>query len=296
MLATRLLNVFTAGPYQSMTLPQFRVRLGELFPGGSFLAVGVSFEGQPAGLGTAEIMPDGRQARILSLFISESHRKRGAGTALVAELELQLQKRGCTGAELLYLRDGRSAPAIERILDRRNWGPSYPRMLLCRADRRILETPWIRRYRPADGFSIFPWCELTPQERAEIERRQAVEEWYPETVSPFRDEGHLEPANSLGVRRDGEVVGWLVTHRVAPKMVRYSSLFVRADVRAQNCAVALITEAIRRQEKLRGIDTFGCFTVMVDNPSMMKFTQRLAPYLASIHEGRGSRKSLLPRP
>lgn len=292
----RRLNVFTAAPYEPMTFPYFQPRLKDLSSQGLIVAIGGSCEGRPVALGLAEVSPDGRSGNILSAFVARAHRSRGIGTALLARLEDELRSRGCTELDLAYLTETPATLAIEMILKKRGWTPPQARMLICRADRRIFEAPWIKRRRLPAGFSIFPWCELTPNERNAMQRQQELHPWYPEMLSPFRDEAMQEPENSLGLRRQGQVVGWLITHRISPKMIRYSSLFVRAELRARGCALPLLAEAIDRQARCRGLDSFGSFSVWLDNDPMVRFARRLAPYLLSVRESRGSRKYLLEEP
>ena len=90
-----------------------------------------------------------------------------------------------------------------------------------------------------------------------------------------------------------QVSGWVITHRIAADTVRYTSLFVRKELRTRNCGLLLLTESILRQRDLIGIDSFGVFGVYFDNKSMIRFLKRsMAPYLDSVRETWGSVKIL----
>ena len=72
-------------------------------------------------------------------------------------------------------------------------------------------------------FEIFPWRLLTAQERADVQR---LIERDPLTrrFDPFFEDDQLEPLNSLGLRKAGEIAGWLTTHRIAPDTIRYTGV------------------------------------------------------------------------
>jgi hypothetical protein len=165
-------------------------------------------------------------------------------------------------------------------------------MLLCKSNaERIGKTPWLDRYTLPDEFTIFPWAELTAQERQTIEQRQQVESWYPPVLTPFQEEDRLEPLNSLGLRYQGQVVGWMITHRVAPDTIQYTSLFIQQEFQQLGRTIALIAEAIKRQ--IAGGVPYGIFMIDVENKTMVKFfRRRLQPYMTSLTEARCSRKNL----
>ena len=284
------LNIFTVEGYGSMTFPSFRPLLRALYPQGQVVAIGASWCGQPVGLALARMLPGGN-SEVLSMFVAAPHRGRGVGTALLTSLEQALSERGSVGGELVYMTGKPSTGALERLLRKCGWPPSRTRMLVCKGDKKILEAPWMREYRLPSSFSIFPWREITEEERAALRRSQERERWIPEYLAPFQHEQTMERLNSLGLRYGNQVVGWLITHRVAPDTVRFTSLFVRKDLQKMGRAVPLVVEAINRQGRELGHDSYVIFSVRSDNTPMMRFTKRhFAPYLASMTETRGTSK------
>ena len=120
--------------------------------------------------------------------------------------------------------------------------------LICKTDRRIENAPWPTEIIWPDGFEVFPWVDLTPADEEDMRRRQEEEDgWYPEYLKPFQVERLLEPANSVGLRHEGQVVGWMITHRTAPDTVQYTSLFLDRKVRGQGLALPLVAEAVARR-------------------------------------------------
>lgn len=83
------------------------------------------------------------------------------------------------------------------------------------------EAPWLNKnYRFSPSFTFFPWQEITPEERLNLQKQQETSLWIPDELSPFKHEENLEPLNSLGLRYEGEVVGWVITHRLSPDTIR----------------------------------------------------------------------------
>ncbi len=280
--------------YEPLTFPSIRKQAQARRITEPLVTMAASHQGHFIGLALAEVRPAGDLARVLSLFVAPEHRRRGVGDTLLAHLEHALAREGCTEVMLAYRSDWPSVPAIERLLQRHGWTPPQTRMLICKAStERIVEAPWLDRASLPAGFTLFPWSELTPQEREAIQRRQETEGWYPPVLTPFQEEERLEPLNSVGLRYKGRVVGWMITHRTAPDTIQYTSLFVEPELQGQGRALPLLAEAIRRQVAVGDEVPYGIFQVEAENEVMIKFVNRyLRPYLISLAELRRSRKSL----
>jgi GNAT superfamily N-acetyltransferase len=287
------LNVFTAVNYATMTFPYYQPLLQTLKPGGSIVAIGAATQEQPVGLALAQISPDGDFAKVLSIFVDASHRCTGVGTALLTHLEQVLLQQGCTSANLVYTTGKPTTPALECLLQKCGWSSPELRTFIGKATaKRVMEAPWMHRYSLPSTFTIFPWCQLTPDERIAILRQQEAEEWYPENLSAFAQEENIELLNSLGLRYKGQVVGWMITHRIAPDTIRYTSLFVKKELQQMGRAIPLLAESIKLQYS-SGIP--NCiWMVLSDNAPMLSFMRRrLAPYMNEAVESRGSFKLLL---
>ena len=131
-------------------------------------------------------------------------------------------------------------------------------------------------------------------ERSAMEKSQAASRWAPDILWPFQYEHDLEHCNSLGLRRKGEVVGWIITNRIATKAVRYTSAFIREEYRRPGRTFVLISEAVRRQAEALGYDSIGTFGVRMEQVAMVRLIERkLAPWLRSTIQTRVSQKLLL---
>jgi len=293
MYKLNILKDSTAAKYEKLTFPPFRPMLRNIDSEKSIIAIAASYLEQPVGLALAEIWQNDSSAQVHSIFVEPPHRGAGIGTALLTRLEEELSQRGCTKTELVYMAGKSTTPALEHLLQKCNWAPPEPRMLICKGQvEAVIEAPWMKRYsRLPSSYSIFPWLEITQEERQAIQQQQETQPWIPEDLIPFQYEKHLEPLNSLGLRYQGQVVGWVINHRLSPDTIRYTCSFVRKDLQKMGRIISLYAEAAKLQ--LQAKIFHGIWTVPVAHESMVNFVKhRWDPYLISIAETKGTFKLL----
>lgn len=291
-----ILNNTTAVFYQNLTYPTYRSHLKVLDSHESIVAVGVHLGSQPVGLVLAETSTEQNQkiATILSLFVVPEHRGSGLGKSLLTYMENELIQLGCLQVNVVYVSNS-STPHWEKILQKCNWSSPQIRMLVCSGlIANIKDAAWLKLANTLpSAYTIFPWVELTNQERESIQEQQATSPWYPEILSPWSEEEIIEPLNSLGLRYKDQVVGWMITHRVAEDTIRYTKMFVRKDLQSLGRAISLLAKAIKLQLDTRE-DSKAVFTVFADNTEMIKFVdKRLAPYLTSVRQSWGASSGFL---
>ncbi|MFM6093015.1 MAG: GNAT family N-acetyltransferase [Dolichospermum sp.] len=291
MYSLEILDSSTAKVYEKMTFPLFRPRLQTLDQEGMTVAVGITDLGQPMGLALAQIQPDGVSAEVLSLYVGAERRNTGIGTALLNFLEGVLLKRGCQLLNMVYMTGKATTPALEKLLEKCAWSSPTPRMLICKSDRRVLDAPWLKMYEKLPpSFTIFPWCELTHEERKTIEEQQKSDPWIPEELVPFLHEEGMEALTSFGLRYQGEVIGWLITHRIFPDTIRYTCDWVREDLQKTGCLIALHAKAHKRQAIAK--IPKAIWTVPLHHENMVRFEEYEKEYLTSMEQTKGSFKIL----
>jgi GNAT superfamily N-acetyltransferase len=297
--AVRVLNFLEGVCFTNMTFGTYQPLLLAGPSGGRAVAVGAYHEGKPVALALSEFTGGAGTAEVLSLFCDPAHRRRGLGTALLAATERELAARGCRRATATWSSGAAGAAAVERILRARGWSPPQARMLLCRADEPFLRAPFLRPplfpliERGLGDAEVFPWVRLSAADRASIARRQAESPWIPDDLRPELYEADLEPLTSFGLRVNGDVVGWLLTHRLSPLVVRYTCSFVRRDLAQRGAVLLLYGRAIRDQYAALPKGTQAIWTVPMWHREMVDFVrQRMAPYLTSLSETRGAEKAL----
>lgn len=292
MYVLNLLQDSAAVNFQRLTFPAYQMTLHQLESDPSLVALGASHQEEPVGLALAEIWED-QSANILSLFVEPTHRGKRIGRDLLHHLEAELFERGCNKVQLVYTLGKPTTPVLEKLLETNHWSVPQPRSLICKAHAEtVLQAPWMQKYsRLSSDYSICSWLEVTPQEKQFIQQQQAEIEWIPSNLVPFKHEENLESLNSLALRYQGQIVGWLINHRLAPDTIRYTCSFVRQDLQKMGRIISLYAEAAKRQ--VEADIAYGIWVTPLFHEPMVKFIKnRLAPHMIYLRETRLTYKLL----
>lgn len=266
--------------YDSMTFPRLGKRWQTKLRRGELIGISASIGGNMVGLAIAELLPD-LTAEMISLFVLPACRRRGIGTQLVRLLSKALKQQECVQISVLYKVTRSTTEALEPILKNLGWQSPKLAFLLMQTNReQIAQAPWLDKYPLDNRFTIFPWPELT------ITDRQVLEELdFSSQLSPLDDPQRMEPLNSLGLRYQDKLVGWIVTHRVTNNTIRYSTLFVAEKFQRKARGISLLAEAIQRQID-SSVENYTC-AVAPEYSDFLKFVRRhLQPYLTGMSESR----------
>jgi GNAT superfamily N-acetyltransferase len=269
--------------FAGMTFSAYRQALNEGQATDSVIALGAFSNSQPAGLALAQLGGAKRPATLLSLFCTPALRRRGLGGGLLALMEDELRTRGAPSVACSWSSKLPGAAEFERLLHRRGIkkAPFFHPPIYDRIERAL------------SGSEIIPWSEVTKEERESIRRRQKEKPWIPHDLVPDRLEAGYYPPTSAALRMHGEIVGWVITHRMAPAVIRYTCSFVRRDYARRGGVIMLYRDVIWRQVATLAKGTYGIWTVPYDHAEMADFARRrMGPYLRSLHETHGSEKSL----
>jgi GNAT superfamily N-acetyltransferase len=276
--------------YFGMTFSTHAGVLSHLAPDSPEFAVAATESGQPAGFALARMTPDGQATEVLSLFVTPPRWSRGIGTRLLQGIEQIARERGASLARINYSTQSASTAALERILGRLGWTAPRGLLLLAQLDLGMTSEPWIRQLGIRAPHEVFPWVELTAAERGALE---GIQPDVPAVFRPFPDEAAPDPRTSLGLRLRGEVIGWMLTHQVAPKIVRYTTLYVREPWQRAALTLGLLAESIRRAASSFEPGERAALAVRMDNAPMVRLLQRkFRPHAAAWHETRISEKAL----
>jgi GNAT superfamily N-acetyltransferase len=284
------LNALSGALFRTLTFPAYQYVLQQLRSDGPIVGIGAWVGGHPAGLVLGEAVNG--KATVLSIAVDNAYRNRGIGSALLRAMEKELAARGASTLTLTYVTEKPSTPALVRVLEKCEWPAPEPKHLVCTSDKRMYTAPWMANYTLPPEFEVFPWVELSAADRAALELSQQTEGWIPEGLSPFAYEGSIEPANSLGIRFKGEVVGWLITQPREPDAVCYSCSYMRPDLQKRARLVAVYAEGVRRQVEFT-TKPIGIWIVPFKHKQMANFVlRRMRPWLISLAEFHESRKPI----
>jgi len=270
--------------FKELTYPAYQPWLLRLCEDNSWIAFGLEIKGDPVGLVLARhaMVETKKNAEICSLFVVPEYRQRGIGTALLKSVEEELKGRGCEKVSLGYL-DNPNQIFIEKMLSRCHWEKPAKTALICYGSmKKVKNAPYLKNLEKLSAqlpapFSIFPWSSLTEAEIAAIKTKIETNP-LAKRFDPFIEIEKLESLNSLGLRHENEVVGWMINHRIAPDTIRYTQMYVDPTFQPLSRSLIMLFSALNLQ--IRAIPEIPKATcrVDIDNTPMVNFVRRrLAP-------------------
>jgi GNAT superfamily N-acetyltransferase len=308
MISYQVLQPSQTTAYGSLTFPAYRHLLQPRPPaaggGVGSLALGASLFGRPQGLALAGLPPPGagEDPRLLSLYVQPAARRQGVGTALLEHLQGALGERGYARVTTSYIAGRPSIPFLERALARAGWEPPSIRALNLRFSRdEARRVPWFQKYELGPGFETFPWADLGAAERQRLRRSQEETGWIAKDLEPWRHDAGIEPFLSLGLKRHGEVVGWVLYHAIAADTVRMTCVYVRRDLQRLGKILPVFSESLDRLQRTPYV--WVTAVSRMQHPRMHNFFRRwCGPWASFLEECRETEKRLVaggrgaPRP
>ncbi|HEX5416713.1 MAG TPA: GNAT family N-acetyltransferase, partial [Chloroflexota bacterium] len=180
----------------------------------------------------AERQPETKgEATVRSLYVVPELRGAGLGTRLLELTEAALAGRGVGHASLTYPAGKPTTPALETVLRKREWTEPSPSMLMGECSIAAVPGSPGREIAPLpEGFQVVAWPSVTAQELRAVAASHLARPWIPSTLLPWEWTEGAEPRTSFALRHGGDLVGWLLTHRVDDRTLRYSCGWVREDL------------------------------------------------------------------
>lgn len=212
-----------------------------------FSGVVASSNKHPVGLILSTYDQTGATARIHSCWVHPSHRGRRVGTQLFYKLEKMLKQEGCAQLDGHFRSHWPSVPIIKKLLAGQKWTEPEVDLLMVKGETSKAMRVLLNKETPLpEGYSIFPWTELTEEEKASILHKKQAEDWYPDMLNPFVYEQSINPATSIGLKYQGEVMGWLVSHLISNDTNEFTNIFVDSSHRLFKLTAILMREATLR--------------------------------------------------
>lgn len=284
--------------YDALTEEKFRCCLRLQHPEGILntiqIAIAATCEGEPVGLILASFMPFmHRYADVHTIFVDEKHRHAGIATRLFTSLEQELLAQKCASINMVYPENCPNRHSLEEMLKKLGWSGPNIFSIHFRINALAFAAPWLRSdYKYPALFTEFSWSDLTKEDQHTIEKLQR-QELVTASVSPVVNKDKIEPANSLGLRYKGKLVGWMITHREDENTIRYAALFITREFEKLGPAMKLLCDSIFLHKK-SGI-TWAVFDINIGQSqlSWIKFVKRrLIPYADEVRNMRQMWKEL----
>lgn len=283
--------------WAAMTFPAYRPLLGLLGSvnpetGGRPVARCATHGGRPVGLAIGEIAAgEHPPAELFSVFVDANLRGQGIATQLVEGLEHDLRRHGASSLNAVYMTGKPAIPVIERVFEKRGFPPPEQRKIVVRfTPEEAATTEWYGKARLPAGAEVFSWSEMTAADVEDLKRSHAESPWIDPDLEPWRMSERFDPVSSVGMRKDGQVVGWVINHPIGPKLLCFTTSFMRRDLARRGAIFSLYVQSL---ERLKGAGVTCTFVTSSQYQSMVRFVlRRCAPYISFCGETRGVSKAL----
>jgi GNAT superfamily N-acetyltransferase/SAM-dependent methyltransferase len=259
-----------------MTYPAFRSNLLGTGPNRTSMGVVANSDEGPCGLALAHPAVGNELAQVLSVFVVPQFRRQGIGGELLTRITTLLQERGEPRVVVSFPTGKEATPIVERMLARRGWTEPRPRLYLFAADKAnvdaLMQTGWMRERQMPPGYALFTWPEATEADReTAIEYENSPD--FPHGLTPFLADYPIDPETSLGLRENGKLVGWMVTHRPGPEVLRYTCLYVHPSAAVKGVGIRMLIESLRRHaaSPTRRENLKVVCAILAENEPMVEF-------------------------
>lgn len=211
-----------------------------------FAAAATDESGNPIGLAIATYYPYISLAQLLSLRINEAAWDDAINKQLLNELVDLFREKNCLLLTHTYSSLSPKVAELETLFQQAGGNMPQLVMVRCHFDLQAFNPEWFNRYRRIalpPGIEFLPWKKLSSLERkrlAEMEEQRC----FTASVSPFYEEKTRDPNISLFARYQGEIIGWIVLHRIASDTVRFSTFYVDRDFRISKVPGYLLVHSI----------------------------------------------------
>ncbi|MBA3815895.1 MAG: GNAT family N-acetyltransferase [Parachlamydiaceae bacterium] len=245
----------------------------------SLIAIGALHQGEPVGIVLASCYRHTHYVKVHYIHVLPEHRNHHIARQMLQAVYAVAKDEGGRYFTLIYKLEDPLSRALEKVLIACNWNPAQPFMIECLFECLTFDPPWFKApYKIPSSIQEFPWSDLTKDEREQIlhdERRGVI----PLAVLPFRNEHLVEPLNSLGLRYDGRVIGWIITHRTAPDKIVYQALYIERSFHFLGPGIKLLIDSILIQKKVPIKWSAFQLPLTQVHPAWIQFiNRRLIPY------------------
>jgi GNAT superfamily N-acetyltransferase len=271
---------------QSFSFPAYRGYVKDAIAGNEkVIALLAEDAGVLVGMLVATVYPTETsrlESTLASVFVPTAYRRLGVATELMRCYLQQACQRGVALASVVYTDGKPDTQAVERLLARAGWKEPQPRMVVIKQHwRDVLVAPhaWCRDLPPPANIAVVPWSAVTPEQRDSIRRWQNESREIPYYLFPDEVEGNadLHLGSSVGLEIDGQILGWVLTHPLENRVLRFTASYVKRSLQRRAYLIYLLRAATSQMEP-HGFD-FAIFTVPAQDHRMFQFAiRRIAPH------------------
>jgi GNAT superfamily N-acetyltransferase len=274
----KLLTSKEAENFKTMTYGQYKPFLAWMDNVlGRLLPVGLFFEGEPAGLLLGLKLDAKDHMDILSLFIEKQHRGQKLSIEMMGFLEQRCREFEIANIKTFYFDNRPFVPLINKIFDKCGYGPVEPSVFFCKCDKSFANMPAIEYTDLPAGFETFRWSDLSRSHKEKLRNEWENKEWFDEVLSPFKAEGTIVSEISLGLKKNGDIVGWAICNYIEnEKTILYTSIFIMPEHQGAALGIALQMRSVRGHllTDLAEKYPYALFEVKYNNHARLKMVKK----------------------
>lgn len=252
----------------------------------SLLIFGLHKYGLPLGLAIFNTAKGFPICELKYFYVVEDNPETKLKQTFFYAIEQELKQKKMQLISFLFPEEKNTRHSIPRFFIENGWSPPERFMMRLDFDGYNFNPPWFKRPYPfPEGYEIFPWNEVTEEERHRI-NFLSRQNHFDSAIYPFREEPFIQPINSLGLRHHKVLVGWIITHTFPdhPQTIRYSSFFIEPEHQFHGSSILLLMESIRRQQKAAVQWAYCEVNYKLSDSNWIRFvSKRLAPYTTAFH-------------
>lgn len=243
MYAFTLLDHDSLPNFNSFISDKIQKALSNIDPE-NLIIFGALKENTPIGICVATVYPILSLSEFLHIEVALEHRNHHIGRTLIAKTQEKAISIGAKIFTLVYPLEEPETAAIEKILAANHWKGSRPFLIRALFNPETFNAPIVQlNHKYPQGYKEFLWKNLKEKQKNDLLLREKKNH-FSSIFSPFREKEIQEPLNSLGLQYKGRVVGWLITHRIDPKTIRYSCLYIEPSLKFRGVAMKLLADSM----------------------------------------------------
>lgn len=227
---------------------------------------------QPVGLILASSENTQTIYRIHSFLVHPNFHKQGIGNTLLEKLTLIVRQRGGQKIEGTFRGHWQYVPAVKQLLTNHQWTKPQPQLVIANGTVRDALTFFSKFGEPKYTFSFLPFTQLKKSDLDYVLKKQTTTQWFDPDLSPLTAQSSIHPACSFLVKREGEIIGWIVSHQLRKDLNELTALFIDEAFRSFKLTHLLIRTAFEKQLSL-GIPRF-LTTSKVNGNAVSKLMRR----------------------
>lgn len=259
------------------------------------IAIGLELDREPVGIAVSGHYEGIGLVELFSIKIMQQHQTIDLATEMLQKIESESAQSGAIIVTFHFRKTDPDYPLVEELLNRCEW--AQPKLFVIRYffDCYTFNPPWYDHPpKLPQQYKLFPWKNLKKSEKEQL-KWEYHQGHFSDSISPFQKEESIDYTNSLGLRYKGEVIGWSITHQIAPDTIKYTALYIKPEFQFQGYSIRLLVESIKLQQK--SAKRWSLFEINLEevDRSWLKFVRmRLGPYALVIDNIYQSWKALGP--